>query len=206
MQRDALAKIELMHREIAPANRSPSLQVLAGLLLLAGWLVWQRPSFVAVRARLAPQPPGVSVRPAGGGRDLRGDRLSVLLQHRALALRTCRWRSFRIGRSSGCRITPRCSPIRCCGAWGVFIKTIVWTVVNVAFHVGLGVLLAVALNGPIRGKALYRILLIIPWAVPAYITALTWRGMFDYEYGAVNLLLTQRKFRRRWLLTVIRRR
>ena len=30
-------------------------------------------------------------------------------------------------------------------------------------------------------------LLIIPWAVPAYITALTWRGMFDYEYGAVNL-------------------
>ena len=52
-------------------------------------------------------------------------------------------------------------------------------------------LLAVALNGPIRGKSLYRILLIIPWAVPAYITALTWRGMFDYEYGAVNLLLEQ---------------
>ena len=77
------------------------------------------------------------------------------------------------------------------GPWGVFVKTIVWTVVNVAFHVGLGVLLAVALNGPVRGKALYRVLLIIPWAVPAYITALTWRGMFDYEYGAVNLLLGQ---------------
>jgi arabinogalactan oligomer/maltooligosaccharide transport system permease protein len=73
----------------------------------------------------------------------------------------------------------------------VFLKTIVWTAVNVAFHVGLGVLLAVALNGPIRGKSLYRILLIIPWAVPAYITALTWRGMFDYEYGAVNLLLSR---------------
>ena len=57
--------------------------------------------------------------------------------------------------------------------WYVFVKTIVWTVVNVAFHVGLGVLLAVALNGPVRGKSLYRILLIIPWAVPAYITALT---------------------------------
>jgi arabinogalactan oligomer/maltooligosaccharide transport system permease protein len=75
--------------------------------------------------------------------------------------------------------------------WLIFLKTIVWTVVNVAFHVGIGLLLAVALNGPIRGKALYRILLIIPWAVPAYITALTWRGMFDYEYGAVNLLLTR---------------
>ena len=73
----------------------------------------------------------------------------------------------------------------------MFVKTLIWTVVNVAFHVGLGVLLAVALNGPIRGKALYRLLLIIPWAVPAYITALTWRGMFDYEYGAVNLICSR---------------
>jgi arabinogalactan oligomer/maltooligosaccharide transport system permease protein len=45
-----------------------------------------------------------------------------------------------------------------------------------------------ALHGPIRGKTIYRILLIIPWAVPAYITALTWRSMFHLEYGAVNLL------------------
>ena len=70
--------------------------------------------------------------------------------------------------------------------WGVFFKTIFWTAVNVGFHVSLGVLLAVVINGPVRGKSIYRLLLIIPWAVPAYITALTWRGMFDYEFGAVN--------------------
>ena len=52
----------------------------------------------------------------------------------------------------------------------------------------LGLLLAVMLNGPVWGKSIYRVLLILPWAVPAYITALTWRGMFDYEFGAVNLL------------------
>jgi arabinogalactan oligomer/maltooligosaccharide transport system permease protein len=75
--------------------------------------------------------------------------------------------------------------------WYIFAKTILWTGVNVAFHVGLGLLLAVALNGPVRGKTIYRILLIIPWAVPAYITALSWRGMFDFEYGAVNLMLTR---------------
>ncbi|TWU27774.1 Maltose transport system permease protein MalF [Bythopirellula polymerisocia] len=73
--------------------------------------------------------------------------------------------------------------------FGVLLKTLVWTVVNVVFHVGIGVALAIALNGPIRGKPLYRVLLIIPWAVPAYITALTWRSMFHYDYGAVNLLL-----------------
>jgi arabinogalactan oligomer/maltooligosaccharide transport system permease protein len=70
--------------------------------------------------------------------------------------------------------------------WGVFLKTIFWTAINVFFHVTLGVMLAVALNGPIRGKSLYRVLLVIPWAVPAYITALTWRGMFDEQFGAVN--------------------
>ena len=70
--------------------------------------------------------------------------------------------------------------------WSVFVKTLFWTAINVAFHVSIGVALAVALNGPIRGRSVYRVLLILPWAVPAYITALTWRGMFDYEFGAVN--------------------
>ena len=74
--------------------------------------------------------------------------------------------------------------------WGVFFKTIFWTAINVGFHVSIGVLLAVVINGPIRGKTIYRLLLIIPWAVPAYITALTWRGMFDYEFGVVNQVIT----------------
>ena len=73
----------------------------------------------------------------------------------------------------------------------VFQKTLVWTFVCVFFHVSVGVFLAVILNGPVRGKSIYRILLILPWAIPAYITALTWRGMFESEYGAVNLLLNQ---------------
>jgi arabinogalactan oligomer/maltooligosaccharide transport system permease protein len=76
--------------------------------------------------------------------------------------------------------------------WSVFLKTIVWTAVNMVFHVGLGVFLAVILNETfIVGKPAWRVLLILPWALPQYITALTWRGMFNYEYGAVNLLLSK---------------
>ena len=71
----------------------------------------------------------------------------------------------------------------------VFGKTVVWTVVNVFFHVTLGVFLALLLSGPVRGRTLFRTLLILPWAMPQYISALTWRGMFNYEYGAVNLIL-----------------
>ena len=73
--------------------------------------------------------------------------------------------------------------------WYYFFKTVLWTVINLVFHVGIGVFLALLINEDIRGKTIYRTLLILPWAVPQYITALTWRGMFNSEYGSVNLLL-----------------
>ena len=73
--------------------------------------------------------------------------------------------------------------------YSVFFKTIIWTAVNVLFHVVFGVFLAVLLNRNLPGKAIFRVLLILPWAVPQYITALTWRGMFMSDTGAINLLL-----------------
>ncbi len=76
--------------------------------------------------------------------------------------------------------------------WEILLKTVIWTVVNVVFHVGIGVFLAVLLDQKfVRGKPAWRVLFILPWALPQYITALTWRGMFNYEYGAINLLITK---------------
>lgn len=76
--------------------------------------------------------------------------------------------------------------------WSVFLKTIIWTGVNIVFHVGLGVFLAVLLHQKfIRGKSAWRVLLILPWALPQYITALTWRGMFTAEYGAIDIVWRQ---------------
>jgi arabinogalactan oligomer/maltooligosaccharide transport system permease protein len=76
--------------------------------------------------------------------------------------------------------------------YGVFIKTIIWTAVNVFFHVVIGVFLALLINQKeIKGKPIFRTLLILPWAVPQYIVALTWRGMFNAEYGSINLILAK---------------
>ena len=77
------------------------------------------------------------------------------------------------------------------GFYTVFWKTIVWTAVNIFFHVVLGVFLALILNQKLRGRSLFRTILILPWAIPQYIVALTWRGMFNYEYGSINLILTK---------------
>jgi arabinogalactan oligomer/maltooligosaccharide transport system permease protein len=68
--------------------------------------------------------------------------------------------------------------------------TIVWTISNVAVGVSLGLLLALILNT--RGltlRPMYRVLLILPWAMPNYITALIWRGMFHSQFGVINQVI-----------------
>jgi len=68
--------------------------------------------------------------------------------------------------------------------------TILWTFVNVGLHVAIGLALALLLKDPLlRLKGIYRVLLIVPWAVPNYITALMWKGMFHRQFGAINGLL-----------------
>ena len=73
--------------------------------------------------------------------------------------------------------------------WYFFFKTVLWTALNLIFHVGIGLFLALIINEDIRAKSFFRTILILPWAVPQYITALTWRGMFNSEFGQVNLIL-----------------
>ena len=68
--------------------------------------------------------------------------------------------------------------------------TLLWTVVNVALHAGIGLALALLLKDPLlKFKGIYRVLLIVPWAVPNYITALVWKGMFHRQFGAISALL-----------------
>ncbi len=70
--------------------------------------------------------------------------------------------------------------------WTLWV-TIAWTVTNVTYGVVVGLVLALILNT--KGLALkpaYRVLLILPWAMPNYITALIWQGMFHQQFGVVN--------------------
>ena len=70
------------------------------------------------------------------------------------------------------------------------IFTVIWTICNVAIGTTTGLILALILNT--RGLALrpvYRMLLILPWAMPNYITALIWKGMFHQQFGVINQVL-----------------
>jgi len=74
--------------------------------------------------------------------------------------------------------------------WFTLAVTVGWTAANVAAHVSIGVGLAMLLRAPwLQLKGVYRVLLILPWAIPNYITALIWKGMFHQQFGAINALL-----------------
>lgn len=75
------------------------------------------------------------------------------------------------------------------GFWQLLAQTILWTSINVFFHVSLGMALALLLHRKMRGKGIYRALIILPWAVPQIIALLIWRTEYNFEYGAVNQLL-----------------
>jgi len=89
--------------------------------------------------------------------------------------------------------------------WRILTFNLVWTAVNLVFHVAIGVGVAVLLNQEgFRGKRFYRAFYIIPWAMPALVSAMIWRNMFDDQSGAVNQLLASLGLPSgpRWLLEV----
>lgn len=72
---------------------------------------------------------------------------------------------------------------------GRLLWTILWTATNVFFHFTIGMGLALLLNQRFRGRTVYRLILMLPWAVPAFISAVSWRYIFNGEYGVLNLFL-----------------
>ena len=74
--------------------------------------------------------------------------------------------------------------------WQWFWVTLIWTVTCVVFHYAIGLGLASLLNRHLRGRAVYRVLLILPWAVPAFVVAFAWKFLFNEKFGLFNALLT----------------
>ncbi|OMI36724.1 carbohydrate ABC transporter permease [Streptomyces sparsogenes] len=73
--------------------------------------------------------------------------------------------------------------------WDRLGWTVVWTVTCVALSFTLGLALANMLNRKIKGRAIYRTALVLPWAVPAFVSVFTWRLLFNERSGLFNKLL-----------------
>lgn len=65
--------------------------------------------------------------------------------------------------------------------------TIVWTLVASTLQVSIGIFLAVLVNQKdLRFKRFFRTVLVLPWAVPGFVTILIFAGLFNDSFGAIN--------------------
>ena len=71
--------------------------------------------------------------------------------------------------------------------FSVFTWTIIWTLVATTLQIALALLLAIIVNHPlIKFKRFIRTILILPWAVPAFVTILIFSALFNNQFGAIN--------------------
>jgi arabinogalactan oligomer/maltooligosaccharide transport system permease protein len=69
----------------------------------------------------------------------------------------------------------------------IFGRTLLYAAVCVSFFFIVGLTFAIILNNPaIKGRAIWRTLMILPWAVPYWITALIWKFLFNGQFGPIN--------------------
>ncbi|MCT2342883.1 carbohydrate ABC transporter permease [Niallia taxi] len=69
----------------------------------------------------------------------------------------------------------------------VLAWTVVWTLVASTVQVSIGIGLAVLVNQKeIRFKKFFRTILVLPWAVPGFVTILIFAGLFNDSFGAIN--------------------
>ena len=73
--------------------------------------------------------------------------------------------------------------------WTALYVTLVFVALSVSLIVVLGVAIAVLANQPIRGQAVLRTLILLPWAIPPVVNGLMWQWIYNSRAGALNGLL-----------------
>ncbi len=71
--------------------------------------------------------------------------------------------------------------------WNTIVIVVVSDILKLV--IGLGLALLVHQNLP--GRGLFRSILMLPWAMPAFVAFLTWRVLYQPIGGGINLILTQ---------------
>jgi arabinogalactan oligomer/maltooligosaccharide transport system permease protein len=76
---------------------------------------------------------------------------------------------------------------------GAFFGALTWNLgfalASVGFQFVLGMLCALALHSArLRGLRFYRLMLVLPYAMPSFAMLLVWRDMFNADFGLINRL------------------
>lgn len=87
-----------------------------------------------------------------------------------------------------------------------FLRVFTWNIAFAFFSVmttfAFGLLLAITLVKPLRGKRVYRSLMVLPYAIPAFISILVWAGLLNDQFGAINSVMAQVAHLYDWFLSL----
>lgn len=74
------------------------------------------------------------------------------------------------------------------GFLAALVRTILWTVINMVLQLVIAFILASLLNiQDFKGRRIYKTLLMVPWAMPGYVSILLWKtGIFNSQFGLLN--------------------
>jgi multiple sugar transport system permease protein len=75
--------------------------------------------------------------------------------------------------------------------WNAFGNTTFFTVTTVALETVIGVAMALVMHRALRGRALVRASILVPWAIPTAVSGLLWRWIFDANGIANHMLGSQ---------------
>ncbi|NMB13105.1 MAG: sugar ABC transporter permease [Firmicutes bacterium] len=75
--------------------------------------------------------------------------------------------------------------------WEALGHSAIFSILTTAGSYFIGLVLALLLNGEIKGRNLYRALILLPWVMPSAVIALVWRWLYNDTYGIINIILTQ---------------
>jgi multiple sugar transport system permease protein len=73
--------------------------------------------------------------------------------------------------------------------WQTVRFTHLFIAASVPLELGLGLMFALLLNARIPLRGLVRACVLIPWAIPAAVSARTWELIYNYSYGLANFLV-----------------
>lgn len=87
---------------------------------------------------------------------------------------------------------------------GSFVTTVIFVTLATAFSILLGLIWAIILNQPFRGRDTLRGLSLLPWIMPATVAAFLWGWIFNSRYGLINAAALEMgliEFPQAWLST-----
>lgn len=72
--------------------------------------------------------------------------------------------------------------------WQAVINTFKYAIVEVPFSIVIALVLAVLLNGKLKGKTIYRTIFFLPMVVAPAAVAMVWRWLYNSDFGLINNL------------------